>query len=27
VKEGISKSDAEALAKTIEEVGGKVSIK
>ena len=27
VKEGISKADAEALAKTIEEVGGKVSIK
>jgi len=27
VKEGISKADAEALKKTIEEVGGKVSIK
>jgi large subunit ribosomal protein L7/L12 len=27
VKEGISKADAEALKKTIEEVGGKVTIK
>ena len=27
VKEGISKSDAEALKKAIEEVGGKVTIK
>jgi large subunit ribosomal protein L7/L12 len=27
VKEGISKDDAEALKKSIEEVGGKVSIK
>ena len=27
VKEGISKGDAEALKKSIEEVGGKVSIK
>jgi large subunit ribosomal protein L7/L12 len=27
VKEGISKNDAEALKKSIEEVGGKVSIK
>jgi len=27
VKEGISKADAEALKKTIEEVGGKVSVK
>jgi large subunit ribosomal protein L7/L12 len=27
VKEGISKADAEALKKSIEEVGGKVSIK
>ncbi len=27
VKEGISKSDAEALKKALEEVGGKVSIK
>ena len=27
VKEGISKADAEALKKTLEEVGGKVSIK
>ena len=27
VKEGISKADAEALKKVIEEVGGKVSIK
>ncbi|MEB3308226.1 MAG: 50S ribosomal protein L7/L12 [Cyanobacteriota bacterium] len=27
IKEGISKADAEALKKSIEEVGGKVSIK
>ena len=27
VKEGISKDDAEALKKSIEEVGGKVTIK
>ncbi|MFQ6537766.1 MULTISPECIES: 50S ribosomal protein L7/L12 [Aphanothece] len=27
VKEGIAKADAEALKKTLEEVGGKVSIK
>jgi len=27
VKEGISKADAEAIKKAIEEVGGKVSIK
>ena len=27
VKEGISKADAEAIKKTIEEVGGKVTIK
>ena len=27
VKEGISKADAEALKKTIEEVGGKITIK
>jgi len=27
VKEGISKADAEALKKTIEEVGGKVTVK
>jgi large subunit ribosomal protein L7/L12 len=27
VKEGVSKADAEALKKSIEEVGGKVSIK
>ncbi|HBH74697.1 MAG TPA: 50S ribosomal protein L7/L12, partial [Synechococcales bacterium UBA10510] len=27
VKEGISKADAEALKKALEDVGGKVSIK
>jgi large subunit ribosomal protein L7/L12 len=27
IKEGISKADAEAIKKAVEEVGGKVSIK